>query len=96
MTELEKKQQDILRQIEEKIAELKNVKATLANYQQAMKCAEFEISIIRRQNDSLMRSLKDCANELCQKCGQYESSHLGSCGGCKWKDARNLEVDDED
>lgn len=29
--------------------------------------------------------LKDCVNELCLKCGQYRTEHLGSCDGCRWK-----------
>lgn len=24
-------------------------------------------------------------NELCQKCGQYRTTHEGGCDGCKWK-----------
>ena len=24
-------------------------------------------------------------NELCQRCGQYHTAHLGSCDGCRWK-----------
>ena len=30
-------------------------------------------------------SLRDCVNELCLKCGQYRTEHLGSCTGCRWK-----------
>ena len=29
--------------------------------------------------------LKDCVNELCLKCGQYRTQHLGACDGCRWK-----------
>lgn len=29
--------------------------------------------------------LYDCVNELCLKCGQYRTQHLGSCDGCRWK-----------
>ena len=32
------------------------------------------------------RDLKDCRNELCLKCGEYKTAHLGSCDGCRWKD----------
>ena len=28
--------------------------------------------------------LQDAINELCNKCGKYETEHLGSCDGCKW------------
>ena len=24
-------------------------------------------------------------NELCQRCGQYHTAHLGSCDSCRWK-----------
>ena len=30
------------------------------------------------------RNLKDCRNELCLRCGQYKTKHLGSCEGCRW------------
>ena len=32
----------------------------------------------------LRRDLKDCANELCLKCGSYHDEHLGACDGCRW------------
>ena len=28
--------------------------------------------------------LRVCRNELCLKCGQYQTKHLGSCNGCRW------------
>ena len=28
---------------------------------------------------------RDCRNELCLKCGQYKTKHLGSCDGCRWE-----------
>ena len=31
------------------------------------------------------KALADCRNELCQRCGQYKTAHLGSCDGCRWK-----------
>ena len=31
------------------------------------------------------RDLKDCRNELCLRCGQYKTAHLGSCEGCRWR-----------
>ena len=33
-----------------------------------------------------LKDLKDCRNELCYKCGEYKTAHLGSCDGCRWKD----------
>ena len=29
--------------------------------------------------------LSDYRNELCIKCGQYQTKHLGSCNGCRWE-----------
>jgi len=37
-------------------------------------------------NSKLRRNLKDCRNELCLRCGEYRTAHLGSCDGCRWKD----------
>lgn len=30
------------------------------------------------------KELKDCRNELCLKCGEYRTRHLGSCNDCRW------------
>ena len=35
--------------------------------------------------ERLETDLKDCRNELCLKCGQYQTRHLGSCNGCRWE-----------
>ena len=32
------------------------------------------------------KELKDCRNELCLRCGEYRTRHLGSCDDCRWKD----------
>ena len=40
---------------------------------------------MKAERDALARDLKDCRNELCLKCGQYKTKHLGSCDGCRWK-----------
>ena len=40
---------------------------------------------MKAERDLLARDLKDCRNELCLKCGQYKTKHLGSCYGCRWK-----------
>ena len=32
------------------------------------------------------RDLKDLRNELCYKCGEYKTRHLGSCDDCRWKE----------
>ena len=31
------------------------------------------------------QDFRDCRNELCLKCGQYQKKHLGSCNGCRWE-----------
>lgn len=36
--------------------------------------------------DELEKTLRDCRNELCIKCGRYRERHLGACDGCRWKD----------
>lgn len=28
---------------------------------------------------------RTCRNELCLRCGQYKTKHLGSCDGCRWE-----------
>lgn len=35
--------------------------------------------------EATKRNLKDCRNELCLRCGQYKTAHLGSCDGCRWR-----------
>lgn len=32
----------------------------------------------------LQDELKTCRNELCLRCGQYKTAHLGSCERCRW------------
>ena len=93
MTEMDKQQQDILRMVEDRIKELKDIKQMLVKCQKDYECAAMELELVRKQNDSLLTSLKDCANELCQKCGKYTNDHLGSCDHCKWKDVKNWNVD---
>ena len=92
MTEMDKQQQEILRQVEEKIEELKNIKNVLLKCQKDFECATVELEMVRKQNEKLLVSLKDCANELCQKCGQYVNDHLGSCDKCKWKNVKDWDV----
>lgn len=35
--------------------------------------------------ENLKADLKDCRNELCLRCGEYKTAHLGSCDGCRWR-----------
>ena len=44
-----------------------------------------QIANTRADRDNIMAELKDCVNELCLKCGNYRTQHLGSCNGCRWK-----------
>lgn len=34
--------------------------------------------------EDLRSELNTCRNELCLRCGQYKTKHLGSCEGCRW------------
>ena len=38
--------------------------------------------------DNLNQAFVLCRNELCLKCGQYKSEHLGACDGCSFKVTR--------
>lgn len=31
------------------------------------------------------QELRDCRNELCQKCGRYSEAHTGACMSCRWQ-----------
>lgn len=35
-----------------------------------------------------VNQLKDCVNELCQKCGNYRESYAGACDECRWKEVK--------
>ena len=35
--------------------------------------------------ERLEAELNTCRNELCLRCGQYKTRHLGSCDDCRWK-----------
>ena len=35
--------------------------------------------------NALQTELRDCRNELCLRCGEYKTAHLGSCNGCRWR-----------
>ncbi len=34
---------------------------------------------------TLEREFRDCRNELCLRCGDYQQRHLGACDGCRWR-----------
>lgn len=93
MTEMDKQQQELIQKIEDRIKELKEVKVLLLNSQKDLDCIKTELDLVRKQNDRLMDSLKNCANELCMKCGKYRNDHLGACDSCKWRDVKFWETD---
>lgn len=35
------------------------------------------------------KNRKEAVNELCLKCGDYKTEHIGSCDGCRWKGLRS-------
>lgn len=43
------------------------------------------ITAIGYRHERVLSALRDCRNELCLKCGQYKTKHLGSCKGCRWE-----------
>ncbi len=43
------------------------------------------VDSLKARVESLKTDLKDCRNELCLRCGQYKTAHLGSCNGCRWR-----------
>ena len=47
------------------------------------------LKIIRNQLEdaykTLEREFRDCRNELCLRCGEYKTAHLGYCNGCRWR-----------
>lgn len=40
--------------------------------------------------DELEKTLRDCRNELCLRCGRYVEKHNGACDGCRWKDMEKI------
>ena len=44
------------------------------------------VDTLKKLNSESSKDLKDCRNELCLRCGEYRTRHLGSCDGCRWKD----------
>jgi len=55
--------------------------------QQAADAIE-RLSISQKNADSdisfLLAELRDCRNELCQKCEAFHYSSEGACNGCRW------------
>lgn len=44
--------------------------------------------VLYAERENVRAELKECANELCLKCGQYRQEHLGACDHCRWLNAR--------
>lgn len=44
------------------------------------------------ENGRLRQVAKECANELCYRCGEYQREHLGACSGCRWLEVRHGNV----
>ena len=48
-----------------------------------------ELTVLKALADAkierLERDLRDCRNELCLRCGEYKTKHLGSCKDCRWE-----------
>ena len=43
------------------------------------------IALADAKIERLERDLRDCRNELCLRCGEYKTKHLGSCKDCRWE-----------
>ena len=46
------------------------------------------MGLIEYGEENEHKNRKDAVNELCLKCGDYKTEHLGSCDGCRWKGLR--------
>ena len=57
------------------------------NDEMRIKLAEQDAQLLRYKSE-----FKDAVNELCVKCGEYKTQHLGSCDGCRWKERRNGDI----
>ena len=44
-----------------------------------------KMTVERMPSSDIETDFRDCRNELCLKCGQYQTKHLGSCNGCRWE-----------
>lgn len=44
--------------------------------------------VLYSEREYARAELKECANELCLKCGAYRNEHLGACNDCRWLNAR--------
>ena len=94
MTEAEKQMQEVLRVVEERIEELKNVKQSLIKCQKDYECAAMERDALRRSNDRLLRIIKNLAEENCNNCVKAKEKGTSlACCNCKWSDINEWKVD---
>ena len=54
------------------------------NFYRQEKMKETFSDVLKAHTD-LLKVLKSCRNELCEKCGRYTEAHLGACDGCRWR-----------
>lgn len=68
---------------------LKAVKEAVHRIMEPWPCLEEDIYDLLDEIPSAgvvsAQDYRDCRNELCLKCGQYQTKHLGSCNGCRWE-----------
>lgn len=70
---------DFARAVQQTIQELK-VQSDCIDYLRRTKAEKHNAWL------KVSKELKACRNELCLRCGEYKTAHLGSCDGCRWKD----------
>lgn len=59
----------------------------MCRYEGTANCKECEhpINDIPSEDAVPAKDYRDCRNELCLRCGEYQERHLGACDGCRWK-----------
>ena len=60
---------------------------SMCRYEGTDNCSECEhpIDDIPAADVAPGSDFRDCRNELCLRCGQYKTKHLGYCDGCRWR-----------
>lgn len=71
------KREDVLYQL--------NKQATIDGQPRAIRRATRIVAEFPSADVVSAQDFRDCRNELCLKCGQYQTKHLGSCNGCRWE-----------
>ena len=87
MSEIEKQMKEVLESIEEKIAELKQVKQSLIKCKLDYECACMERDGLRRSNERLLTLLKELGKENCDNCVKAKEKGVSiACCNCKWSE----------